>query len=213
TKGIPHRLRAYEELLDEYLLSPTTTNFLQVAVPSREGISAYQDLRDEVEQLVGHINGRFGTLDCGVMQYSHQSYSFESTVALYLAADVLIVTSLRDGMNLVAKEFVTARKGRGGALVLSEFAGAADELEQAIMVNPHDISGLKEGIHRAARLSETEQHARISAMAATVETHDVHRWAQRFLDRLRPSSPIYEQAGSAPIRNSDRTLQRAETVD
>lgn len=213
TKGIPNRLRAYEELLDEDLLSPTTTNFMQVAVPSREGIGACQDLRAEVEQLVGHINGRFGTLDCGVVGYSHQLHSFEFTIALYLAADVLVVSSLRDGMNLVAKEFVTARKGRGGALVLSEFAGAADELEQAIMVNPHDISGLKGGMHHAAYMSESEQHERMSAMAATVETYDVHRWAQLFLDKLRPSSPGNEHTGHGPIVRIDRTLQRSESID
>lgn len=213
TKGIPHRLRAFDELLADDLLSPKTTNFLQVAVPSREGIAAYQDLRDEVERLVGRTNGRFAALGRGIVQYSHSSYSFEDTVALYLAADVLVVSSLRDGMNLVAKEFVTARRDRGGALVLSEFAGAVDELEQAIVVNPHDISGLKSGMHQAACLDDTHARERIAAMAATVEDHDVHHWAHRFLATLRAASPLGPSMGKTAIDHHDRTLQKMTSCE
>ncbi|MGM0698062.1 MAG: alpha,alpha-trehalose-phosphate synthase (UDP-forming) [Actinomycetota bacterium] len=213
TKGIPNRLRAFDELLDDDLLSPQTTNFLQVAVPSREGIAAYQDLRDEVERLVGRINGRFATLGRGIVQYSHHSYSFEDTVALYLAADVLVVSSLRDGMNLVAKEFVTARRNRGGALVLSEFAGAADELEQAIIVNPHDISGLKTGMHQAASLDTTQARERIASMAATVEDHDVHHWAQGFLAALQTSAPLGPAMGKSATAHRDRAAQKVTSSD
>ncbi|WP_152349049.1 alpha,alpha-trehalose-phosphate synthase (UDP-forming) [Brevibacterium sp. CFH 10365] len=208
TKGIPHRLRAFDELLADDLLSPKTTSFLQVAVPSREGIAAYQDLRDEVERLVGRINGRFATLGRGIVQYSHHSYSFEDTVALYLAADVLVVSSLRDGMNLVAKEFVTARKNQGGALVLSEFADAADELEQAIIVNPHDISGLKNGMHQAASLDVARARERIASMATTVEDRDVHHWAQKFLAALQPASPLGPASGTTATEHRDRTPQK-----
>ncbi|WP_420097001.1 alpha,alpha-trehalose-phosphate synthase (UDP-forming) [Brevibacterium sediminis] len=213
TKGIPHRLRAFDELLADDLLSPKTTNFLQVAVPSREGIAAYQDLRDEVERLVGRINGRFATLGRGIVQYSHHSYSFEDTVALYLAADVLVVSSLRDGMNLVAKEFVTARRNRAGALVLSEFAGAVDELEQAIVVNPHDISELKNGMHQAACLDDTQARERIAAMTATVEDHDVHRWAHRFLATLRAASPLGLAMGKTATDHHDRTPQKMTSCE
>lgn len=188
TKGILHRLHAFEELLEDGLLDPKETCFVQIAVPSREGIDAYQDLRDEVERLVGHINGRFGTLDRSVVHYFHRSYSADSTIALYLAADVLLVTSLRDGMNLVAKEFVTARRGRAGALVLSEFAGAADELRQAVLVNPHDITGLKHAIHQAAIIRPEDARERIATMAATVGDYDVHQWARDFLDDLQAAT-------------------------
>lgn len=214
TKGILHRLRAFEELLEDGLLDPDKTCLIQVAVPSREGIDAYQDLRDEVERMVGHINGRFGSLDHEVIHYSHYSYSMESTVALYLAADILLVTSLRDGMNLVAKEFVTARRGRGGALVLSEFAGAADELEQAVIVNPHDITGLKQAFHYAATLSLDDARGRMASMAETVAAYDVHQWARSFLDDLQAmptASTITPEAWQQSLDSkpdSPRSLQR-----
>lgn len=212
TKGIPHRLRAFEELLEDRVLAPETTVLAQVAVPSREGIGAYQDLRDEVERLVGRINGRFGTLERGVVQYFHQSYSFEATIALYLAADVLLVTSLRDGMNLVAKEFVTARKRRGGALVLSEFAGAADELHRAIIVNPHDISGLKNGMRQAASLNGDDAHEQMAAMAATVEDNDVHHWAHSFLNDLQQPTDASSPLLKISTGNTTRTLQEVKHV-
>lgn len=212
TKGIPHRLRAFEELLEDGALDPETTVLAQVAVPSREGIGAYQDLRDEVERLIGRVNGRFGTLERGVVQYFHQSYSFEATIALYLAADVLLVTSLRDGMNLVAKEFVTARKRRGGALVLSEFAGAADELHRAIIVNPYDISGLKNGMRQAASLNGDDAHEQMAEMAATVEDNDVHHWAHSFLNDLQQptdaSSPLLKMSTG----NTTGNLQEVKHV-
>ena len=184
SKGIFHRLLAYEELLDDGVIDPATTCLVQVAVPSREGVRAYQELRDQIEHTVGRINGRFSSLGRNVIDYSHHSFATDRAVALYLAADVLLVTSLRDGMNLVAKEFVTARRGRSGALVLSEFAGAADELRQAVIVNPYDRTGLKNAIRRAASPDAEAARADIEAMADTVAAHDVHRWAQTFLDDL-----------------------------
>lgn len=200
TKGILHRLRAYQELLEDGVIDPHETTFLQVAVPSREGLESYQDLRDEVEQLVGNINGNFGALDSAAVHYLHHSYSFESTVALYLAADVLLVTSLRDGMNLVAKEYVAARQD-DGVLVLSEFAGAADELHDALLVNPHDIAGLKNAIRLGVEMSEAEAAKRMTAMAEVVERRDIHWWARSFLGDLQPV---------APTRDSDATESQDE---
>lgn len=190
TKGIIHRLRAYQELLEDKALDAHHTQLVQVAVPSREEIPAYQELRDEVDRLVGCINGEFGSLDGAAVHYSHRSYSLESLTALYLAADVLLVSSLRDGMNLVAKEYVTARRGRGGALILSEFAGAADELDQALLVNPHDLDGLKQSIRQAVHMPDDEGRARIDSMADVVATHDVHWWARSFLNDLQTVTPL-----------------------
>lgn len=198
TKGIVHRLRAYEELLEEGALDPQTTRLVQIAVPSREGILAYQELRDEVERLIGRINGRFGDWDGAVVRYFHHSYSFESTVALYLAADVLLVTSLRDGMNLVAKEYAAARRDHGGALVLSEFAGAADELDGALLVNPHDIDELKLAIRQAVTMPYSSARDRMNAMADVVDARDVHRWAQNFLNDLRAVDPPPPAPTAAP---------------
>lgn len=209
TKGILHRLRAYEELLEDGVLDPQETTFVQVAVPSREGLESYQDLRDEVEQLVGNINGRFGAMDRAAVHYFHHSYSFESTVALYLAADVLLVTSLRDGMNLVAKEYVAARHGNG-ALVLSEFAGSAVELHDALLVNPHDITGLKKAIRLGAEMPTAEAGERMASMAEVVERHDIHRWARTFLDDLQLMPPVGE---SSEDEAQDTTITETERTD
>ena len=125
---------------------------IQVASPSRERVEQYRLLREEIEGTVGHINGTYDTMQNTAVRYLHHSYPVEEMVALYLAADVMLVTALRDGMNLVAKEYVTARTNNDGALVLSEFAGAADQLKQALLMNPHDIDGLKDTIMKAVNM-------------------------------------------------------------
>jgi trehalose 6-phosphate synthase len=184
TKGILHRLRAYGELVDSGRLGPQTV-LIQVASPSRERVEAYQTLRDEVEVMVGRINGQHGEVGYSPVHYLHQSFPREEMAALYLAADVMLVTPLRDGMNLVAKEYVAARYDEGGTLVLSEFTGAADELAGAYLVNPHDIEGMKNTIVQAATASPAEARRRMRAMRRRVGEHDVARWAANFLDTLR----------------------------
>jgi len=184
TKGISHRLTAYEELLDEGRLGPPTSVLVQVASPSRERVEQYRLLREEIEGTTGRINGQHATLGQSAVQYLNHSYPREEMVALYLAADVMLVTPLGDGMNLVAKEYVACRVDEDGALVLSEFTGAADELGSAFQVNPHDIEGLKEAIVRALEVRPREAGRRMRSMRSRVRTHDVHRWAASFLDRL-----------------------------
>src|SRR3954454_13510017 len=164
TKGILHRLKAVEELYGEQCLKTPGTVLVQVATPSRERVESYRALRDEVEVTVGHINGEHAQLGSTVVHYLHQSFPKEELVALYLAADVLLVTALRDGMNLVAKEYVAARHDERGALVLSEFTGASIELQQAYIVNPHDIEGVKGAIVSAATASPREAGRRMRAM-------------------------------------------------
>ena len=166
TKGILHRLRAYGELLARAGSGPRTV-LVQVASPSRERVEAYRALRDEVELAVSRINGEHAEVGSPPVHYLHQSYPREEMAALYLAADVMLVTPLRDGMNLVAKEYVACRYDESGALVLSEFTGAADELTGAFLVNPHDIEGLKDAIVRAAtiRPAEARRRMRIDAQA------------------------------------------------
>ena len=184
TKGILHRLRAYGELLSEERLGPRPV-LIQVASPSRERVEAYQTLRDEVEVMVSRINGQYGQVGYSPVHYLHQSYPREEMAALYLAADVMLVTPLRDGMNLVAKEYVAARYDEGGTLVLSEFTGAADELVGAFLVNPHDIEGLKHAVVRAATATPAEARRRMRAMRRRVREYDVARWAATFLRSLR----------------------------
>ncbi len=183
TKGILHRLRAFGELLNEDRLGAQTV-LVQVASPSRERVEAYRELRDEVEQTVSRINGQHGEVGSPPVHYLHQSYPKEEMAAFYLAADVMLVTPLRDGMNLVAKEYVACRNDESGALVLSEFTGAADELAGAFGVNPHDIEGLKDAIVRAATVRPAEARRRMRAMRRRVREHDVAYWAASFLGQL-----------------------------
>ncbi|MDR3360326.1 MAG: trehalose-6-phosphate synthase, partial [Bifidobacteriaceae bacterium] len=184
TKGISHRLKAYEELLREGRLGVPGVVMVQVASPSRDNVSAYQALRDDVETTVGRIAGDFGSLGSPAIHYLHQNQPADEMAALYLAADVMLVTALRDGMNLVAKEYVASRVDNRGALVLSEFTGAADELRQAILVNPHDIDGLKASILHAGSMNGREQRRRMQALRRRVMEHDVAAWATSFLDTL-----------------------------
>ena len=187
TKGILHRLRAYGELLRDGRLGPRVV-LVQVASPSRERVEAYRELRDEVELVVSRINGEYAEVGNPPVHYLHQSFPREEMAAYYLAADVMLVTSLRDGMNLVAKEYVACRYDESGALVLSEFTGAADELSGAFLVNPHDIDGLKDAIVRAATLSPAEARRRMRPMRKRVRDHDVTHWAKTFLDALKQST-------------------------
>ncbi|MHA3946752.1 alpha,alpha-trehalose-phosphate synthase (UDP-forming) [Cellulomonas bogoriensis] len=184
TKGIRHRIKAYGELLEEERLTVPDTALVQVASPSRENVEAYQQLREEVEILVGRINGEHGQIGSAAIYYMHHSYPPEEMAALYLAADVMLVTALRDGMNLVAKEFVAACTDDRGVLVLSEFAGAADELSGALLINPHDIDGMKDAIERAVRMEPREMRRRMRKLRRRVMEDDVTKWSQRFLSTL-----------------------------
>ena len=184
TKGIRHRLNAYSELLDEGRLPSPRAVFILVASPSRERVEHYRLLRDQVEVTVGRINGQHAELGSPPITYLHQAYPREEMAALYLAADVMLVTSLRDGMNLVAKEYVACRHEETGALVLSEFTGAADELVGAFLVNPHDIEGLKDAIVRAATVPPAEARRRMRSMRRRVFENDAAHWAASFLDAL-----------------------------
>ena len=164
TKGIQHRLKAFGELLADGRLTVEDATLIQVASPSRERVESYRLLREDVEGAVGRINGTHDTIQNTAVRYLHHSYPLEEMVALYLAADVMLVTALRDGMNLVAKEYVATRSDNTGALVLSEFTGAADQLRQAILINPHDIDGLKDSIMAAINLSPAEAGRRMRLM-------------------------------------------------
>jgi trehalose 6-phosphate synthase len=188
TKGIRHRLKAYGELVAEGRAPAPGSILVQVASPTRDNVTAYQQLREDVEVAVGRINGDFGSLSQVAVQYLHQSQDLAEMVALYLAADVMLVTALRDGMNLVAKEYVAARWDRAGVLVLSEFTGASDELRQAIIVNPHDIDETKNSMIRASTMDPGEQRRRMTALRRRVREHDVAAWASAFLQAL-PAGP------------------------
>jgi trehalose 6-phosphate synthase len=184
TKGIGHRLKAFGELLAEGRLGVPGAVLVQVASPSRGRVEQYKVLRDDIELTVGRINGDYGAIGHPAVHYLHQSYPTEEMAALYKAADVMLVTALRDGMNLVAKEYVAARHDGGGALVLSEFTGAADELTHAIRVNPHDIDSLKASIMQAITMDRRVARRRMQGLRRRVIEHDVTAWANAFLSAL-----------------------------
>lgn len=185
TKGIDLRLQAYKELLAEGRLNPATVTMIQVAEPSRDKVDAYITLRERVERLVGEINGDFGRVGFPVIHYIHQSQTFDELMAMYRAADVMLVTPFNDGMNLVAKEYVATRYDETGALVLSEFAGAAVELKDALLVNPHDIDGVKAAIMEAVEMDPEESRRRMKKLRRVVRRNDAVAWAQEFLAELR----------------------------
>ncbi len=184
TKGIYARLRAYAELLEDGRFDVEDAVFVQVAVPSREQVEEYQRLRDETDRLVGRINGDLGRIGRPAISYLHSSYPREEMAALYRAADIMVVTPYRDGMNLVAKEYVACQYDDAGALVLSEFAGAADELRQAWLVNPYDINGMKSALLEAYEADEKELTKRMRAMRKTISSNDVAAWADSFMAEL-----------------------------
>ncbi|HEV7965120.1 MAG TPA: trehalose-6-phosphate synthase [Actinoplanes sp.] len=184
TKGIEHRLKAYRELLAEGRLSNQEVALVQVATPSRLRVAQYRQLRERVEREVGRINGEYGQVGLAPVHYLFRSYDRDELLALYLAADVMVVTPLRDGMNLIAKEYVSARTDNTGALVLSEFTGAAAELPEAFLVNPHDVDGLKEAFTAALETPGPELSARMRRMREHVCDHDVTRWAKEYLEAL-----------------------------
>src|SRR3954447_22208142 len=189
TKGIHARMRAFSELIADGQFNVEDAVFVQVATPSREQVEQYRLLRDDIDRLVGRINGDLGRIGRPAISYMHASQPREEMAALYRAADIMVVTPYRDGMNLVAKEYVACRFDNDGALVLSEFAGAAAELRQAWQVNPYDLNGMKAALLEACRADEKDRSRRMRAMRKTVRQADVAAWARSFLqelDNVRP---------------------------
>ena len=184
TKGIAHRLKAYGELLADGRISVEDVTLVQVASPSRERVTAYMQLRDEIELTVGRINGDYSTMSHTAISYHHHGYPREEMVALYLAADVMLVTALRDGMNLVAKEYCAARFDNDGVLILSEFTGASDELKRSLRINPHDIDGVKEAMLGAIAMPREERSARMKSLRKRVLENNVSKWSSGFLTVL-----------------------------
>ncbi|GJQ31138.1 MAG: trehalose-6-phosphate synthase [Phycisphaerae bacterium] len=184
TKGIDLRLATVEQMLDRGELDPARTVLVQVAVPSRETVQEYADLRTTVEQAVGRINGEYSQVGRVAVHYFRRNLSREELVAHYRAADVMMVTPLRDGMNLVAKEFCASRPDLGGVLVLSEFAGASRQLRRALLVNPRDIDGTATTLREALAMRRGDGRQRMAILRMMVRRHDVHVWAHEFLEAL-----------------------------
>ncbi len=200
TKGIPRRLLAIERLLQEDPSLRGAVRMIQVTVPSREHVESYEAFRRKLDELVGRINGEFATPNWVPIHAIHRNLSPTEVAALYRAADVMLVTPLRDGMNLVAKEFVASREDEDGVLVLSEFAGAAWELGDALLVNPYDIDGLAANIRQALAMPAEERKRRMRSLRRRVMQHDVHRWVDSFVGDLRAMKQAGALRDMAPPR-------------
>jgi trehalose 6-phosphate synthase/phosphatase len=182
TKGLLLRLDAFERFLHAHPEWHKRVSLLQVATPSRTGIEAYDRLKREVDEMIGRINGRFADGGWTPIQYRYRAYTQEELATIYSAADVALITPLRDGMNLVAQEF--AATSRDGVLVLSELTGAADYLDGALLANPYDTEGLPEALHEALEMPSAERGERIARMKQAVRRLDAHGWAEDFLARI-----------------------------
>jgi trehalose 6-phosphate synthase len=183
-KGIEQRFKAYRELLSDGRIKAPDTVIVQVALPSKRRVGMHRVLTERVEREVGRINGDFGRVGVAAMHYINQAITRAELAALYRAADVMTVTPLRDGMNLIAKEYVAARVDGDGALLISEFAGSAAELRQAYQVNPHDLDGMKDMLIQALNADPADRQKRMRAMRRYLHTHDVQRWARGYLTAL-----------------------------
>ena len=182
TKGIDVRLRAFATLLRQNPQLADSSKLVQIVVPSRQTIGEYSDMRDEIERLAGRINSVHGERHRMPVHYTYESLEREELVAYYRAADVMVVTPLIDGMNLVAKEYVASRVDEDGVLLLSEFAGAAHELSAAVLVNPYDIDGVALAMRQAIELEPAERLHRMREMRNTVRENDLEAWTRRILD-------------------------------
>jgi trehalose 6-phosphate synthase/phosphatase len=198
TKGIPERIRAYERLLELHPEHRGEVVFIQVAVPSREQVSEYQRLKRELDELVGRVNGRFGSRDWTPIRYIHRSVPAARLSALYRDADVGVVTPLRDGMNLVAKEFVASQVDEPGVLVLSRLAGAAETMLESLLVNPYNTESVVEALHQALVMPVDQREARMRALQQRERKYDLQTWLSSFL--AQAATP---RGRIAPVKRAD----------
>lgn len=203
SKGILQRLEAYQLFLKQHRKYRGRVVLQMIAVPSRTEVPSYQELRDKVEQAVSRINGLYGTADWMPISYQFQNRPFDEIVASYASADVMLVTPVRDGMNLVAKEYVASKQKKTGVLILSELAGAIDELTGALPVNPNNAHDIAAAIQTALEMPPREQKRRLAAMQKRLAEYDVQAWAQSFTGDMA----LAEAGGNKP---TDRMLSAAE---
>ncbi len=185
TKGIPNRLEAFERFLEKYPEWHGKITLIMLSAPSRTDVKSYQDLKQRVDKLVGSINGKYGSISWTPVHYLYRSIPFEKIAALYHLADICMVTPIRDGMNLVAKEFIATRRDNQGMLILSETAGAAQELSEALLVNPNNRDAIADSINQALVMPEEEQIERNKMMKDRIKTYNIFRWANDFIKELR----------------------------
>ncbi len=189
TKGLPDRLRSFRRLLEMYPQNCKAVTLMQIAPPTREEVRAYADIRHELEALSGEINGEFGDFDWTPVRYIHRQIARETLAALYRGSQVGLVTPLRDGMNLVAKEYVAAQDEENpGVLILSRFAGAAEDLEEALIVNPYDADEVAQAMQTAIHMPKAERIERHGALMERIRERDACNWMKQFVGVLGRAS-------------------------
>ncbi|GHA79639.1 bifunctional alpha,alpha-trehalose-phosphate synthase (UDP-forming)/trehalose-phosphatase [Pontibacter akesuensis] len=184
SKGIAQRLEAFDKFLAKYPEFHKKVTLLMLVVPSRDAVEKYKELKEEVDELVGRINGQYSSINWNPIQYFYRSYPLETLSAFYRMADVGLVTPMRDGMNLVCKEYVASKLDQKGVLILSEMAGASKELSDAILINPNDINQMVEALHQALTMPEEEQVSHMRNMQESLKRYNIHHWVSMFMDRL-----------------------------
>ncbi len=210
TKGIAQRLRAFELLLQRYPEWRGQVSLLMLVVPSRDQVAQYAALKEEIDELTGRLNAQYRTIDWNPILYFYRSLPPEELAALFRLAEVALVTPMRDGMNLVAKEYVASRLDQRGVLILSERAGAARELSDAIIINPTDINQLAEAMHDALVMPEDEQVQRMSAMQALVKRYNVFAWTRLFLNQLAYTKMKQQTLATEMLTEEAATLLLAD---
>jgi trehalose 6-phosphate synthase/phosphatase len=210
SKGILQRLQAFDLFLKEYPQYIEKVNLYMIVVPSRDSVPQYMELHDEIDKLVGNINARYRTLNWHPISYFYRSFPIEILSALYYAADICLVTPMRDGMNLVCKEFLASRTNNDGVLILSEMAGASKELTDALIVNPNDIGAICRAIHQGLTMSPEEQSRRMKQMRQTVAKFNIHHWVRLFMAGLKETKLKQEAMRTKLIgaKTEDAIIQR-----
>jgi trehalose 6-phosphate synthase/phosphatase len=184
SKGIPQRIQAFDQLLQQHKELHGKVSMIMIVVPSRDKVQSYKVLKEEIDLLVGRINSEYSTLNWKPVHYFYRSFPFEELSAFYSMSDIALVTPLRDGMNLVCKEFVASKTDQTGVLILSEMAGASKELQDAVLVNPYDRQGVIDAIYNALSMNPAEQKDRMVSMQESLKKYDVFQWVKVFMDRL-----------------------------
>ena len=184
TKGIANRIRAFEYFLEKYPQYIEKVRLFMLAVPSRSGVPQYQLLKKEIDELVGRINGKFASVNWTPIWYFYRSMPFENLIDLYTSCDIALITPIRDGMNLVAKEFIATRTDKSGVLILSEMAGAAQEMSEALLINPNNYNQISDALHQAIEMPPEEQEKRITILQKRLKRYNVEKWANDFMIAL-----------------------------
>jgi trehalose 6-phosphate synthase/phosphatase len=205
SKGIPERLKGYDLFFEKYPEYIERVSLILVLVPSRDKVALYKQLKIEIDELVGRINGKYGKIEWSPIQYFYRSFPFQTLSAFYSMSDVALVTPLRDGMNLVCKEYIASKTDEMGVLILSEMAGAAKELSDAIIINPHDVNQMVDALHQAFTMSEYEQKKRNQELQNILRRYDIHHWVNVFMKSL---ISVKEKQTELEIKHLSPRLQR-----